>query len=265
MRLNIFSYSSRPRRLSIAHVAMALLAAVACGHPSQKGGGSKSDGSCVAGSELCACLAGNACDDGLVCGSGFCVRLLGTGGSGGSSGDDGAVVTGDGGSSGSTGSGGSGAGGSGNPGGNLVTNGDFSMGDMFWTEILNNGGNMNHSVQNGAWCVTVAMGQSVTLGWAADASSPLQLASGTGYKFSFRASASNPINGFNAKVGHAVDPFGTDFEQDNIQVGNGLQSFMYTFMPPNADDNTGIAFILSGPNNGTSDVCVDDVTLTLGN
>jgi hypothetical protein len=263
MSLDI-SYSSRRRRFSVAYVAAALLAALACGHPSQTGNGTKSDAACVAGTELCACLAGNACNDGLVCGSNLCVHLTGTTGAGGGGGDDdGGVATGDGGSSGSTGSGGSGAGGS--PGGNLVTNGDFSMGEMFWTEILNNGGDMHHSVQNGAWCVTIAMGQSVTLGWAADASSPLQLTSGTNYKFSFRASASNPINGFNAKVGHAVDPFGTDFEQDGIQVGNGLQSFMYGFMPPNADDNTGIAFILSGPNNGTSDVCVDDVTLTLGN
>jgi hypothetical protein len=63
-------------------------------------------------------------------------------------------------------------------------------------------------------------------------------------------------------VGHAVDPFTTDFQQDD-QIPNNLASFMHDFMPQNgADNQAGIAFIIQGPGNGTSDVCIDDVSLT---
>jgi hypothetical protein len=135
---------------------------------------------------------------------------------------------------------------------------------MNWNVIINNGGDVNHSVQNGALCATINANQSVTLGWSADSSSPLQLAQGTSYQFSYKASASTQLNQFTAKVGHAVQPYDTDFQQDE-QVGNNLAPYMHTFMANMPDDQTGIAFILTGPGNGTSNVCIDDVTLVVGN
>ena len=180
----------------------------------------------------------------------------GTGGSGGSGGslDDAAA----GGSGGVIGSGTGGSGGA--PGGtNLITNGDFSQGETSWKYILNNGGTDNHMIRNGQFCATIG-NQSVTIGWD-PMPAMLMLAAGTHYRFSYTASASNPVT-FNAKVGHAIDPFTTDFEMDNVPISTNLTSHNHDFTPGNPDDRTGIAFIIQGPGNGTSDVCIDDVSLT---
>jgi len=253
---------------SAARFAVCLLVgtlASACDHATQKTS-SRPDAGCTPGTELCSCLAGNACTGDLVCGSGLCVHLTGVttgaGGSGGGGGDDGGggvTTTGSGGS----GEGQGGGGGGTTPGSNLVTNGDFSNGEMFWNVIINNGGNADHSVQGGALCVTVSMNQSVTLGWAADAGSPLQLQSGSMYQLSYRAQASTMLGTFTAKVGHAVPDYATDFQMDE-QVGNGFSTFTHTFTTDHADDQTGIAFILQGAGQ-SSMVCVDDVTLTVAN
>ena len=237
---------------------LALLAAglaAACGHPSV--GGSKRDGGCTAGTELCACLPGNVCTGNLVCGSNLCVNIAS--GSGGSGMNDDAAAGG--GSGGTTGSGAGGSGGIPVTGANLITNGDFSQNDTFWKYILNGGNDNGHGVRNGMFCATVG-NQSVTIGWDPAPGPALMLSAGTRYRFSFKASASAGVSTFTAKVGHAVDPFTTDFQQDD-QVPNNLASFMHDFMPNNGDDNqTGIAFIIQGPGNGTSDVCIDDVSLT---
>jgi hypothetical protein len=200
----------------------------------------------------------------LVCGSGLCVRLTGVstgagGSGGGGGGNDGGGATGSGGS----GTGQGGAGGGGTPGTNLVANGDFSNGEMFWSVIINNGGNADHGVQNGALCVTVSMNQSVTLGWAADPGSPLQLQSGTTYQLSFRAQASTMLGTFTAKVGHAVPDYATDFQMDE-QVGTSFSTFTRMFTTDHADDQTGLAFILQGGGQ-SSMVCVDDVQLSAAN
>jgi len=253
---------------SAARFAVCLLFAgtlvAACDHATQKTN-ARTDAGCTPGTELCACLAGNACMGDLVCGSGLCVRLTGVatgvGGSGGGSGGDGGTATGSGGSG--SGGSGSGAGGGGTPGTNLVTNGDFSSGEMFWSVIINNGGNADHGVQNGALCVTVSTNQSVTLGWAADMASTLHLPSATSYQLSFRAQASTPLAKFTAKVGLAVDPFTADFEQDD-QVGTSFSTFTHRFTTDHADDQTGLAFILQGGGQ-SSMVCIDDVQLSGAN
>jgi len=240
------------RSILFPSIAVALLAT--CSHPTIKGGGDS--GTCTPGTELCACLAGGLCTGDLVCGSNLCVRIIGVGngGTGGSVGDDAAA-------SGTGGTGGSGQGGGGGTvtGTNLVTNGDFTQGQMFWKYILNGGGNDSHGVTNVMFCAAIG-NQSVTIGWDPSPGPALMLASGTHYRFSYKASASTALITFTSKVGHAVDPFGTDFQQD-VQVPTNLTSFMHDFTPNNPDDQTGIAFIIQGPNTGTSNVCIDDVSL----
>src|SRR4051812_9074421 len=124
----------RPTLFSLLFAVAA--AAVACSHPTIKGNGD--GGSCTPGTELCACLPGNACTGDLVCGSDICVRVgsgPGAGGAGGNAGDDAAA----GGSGGAIGSGTGGAGGA-TGGTNLITNGDFSQGETSWKYILNGAG-----------------------------------------------------------------------------------------------------------------------------
>jgi hypothetical protein len=197
--------------------------------------------------------------------------LPGTGGSSGngtggaSGGDGGQTGTGTGGAGtgvgGSNGGGGGATGTGGQTGGgtNLVTNGDFSNGETGWG-IPSMMGSVSHAVTNGAFCVTLSSAAaSVTVGYPAGATAPLQITGGTSYRFSYQASVSASNTTFEAKVGQTQMPYdatGSDWPTEPVSAT--LQPFTHTFMRSASDSSMGVAFNLMG---GPSTVCIDNVSL----
>ncbi len=170
----------------------------------------------------------------------------GTAGTTGAAGDSGGAGTT--GAAGSGNAGTTGAGGTGS-GTNLITNGDFSSGATNW-HTESGTGSVNGS---GAYCVSNP--GAALIGWESTPGSPLMLAMGRSYRFSYQASGSGTVT---AKVALAVAPYTTDFQGSN-GLNSSLQTFTHTFTSPNNDTNTGLAFTFS--NAGTGTVCIDNVTL----
>jgi hypothetical protein len=177
----------------------------------------------------------------------------GTGGSGGGSAGSGGGGPAGSGGGGPAGSGGdTGAGGS-VPAGNLVTNGDFSAGEVSW-HVENDTG---HSIDNGRYCVRNP-GTSTLIGWSTSGAN-VMLNGGTQYRMSYQASASSGNVTMHVKVGLAVQPYTSDYET-NETLNNSLQTFNHMFMPMNGtDQNMGIAFTFTGASNST--VCLDNVSI----
>jgi len=275
-------------------LASAGLAVASCSHPTGTGttgtggsNGSGGSGDCPVGSVGCPCI-GTTCDQGLACadlggGQTQCVTTAGTGGTpgtggsvatGGTQGTGGAIGTGGSpGTGGTPGTGGNGPGtggtsatggspgtGGGPSGPNLVVNGDFSQNDTNWG--VPNGSPTSKGVQSGQYCITLNnnSGQ-VLLGWGGTDVSA-NLAANVNYTFSFQASATTALSGFDTHVGSAVSvggsyPLDKDLGNDNIQ--NGLMTFTHTFTIATADPQAGVAFLFSA--SGTSTVCIDNVSL----
>ena len=201
-------------------------------------------------------------------GSGGVTPAGGTKGSGGAAGAAVATggVTGSGGSTpagGATGTGGAGDMGGASGGPNLITNGDFSMGDMMWSV---DNSSVTHQVTNGQFCLMVTnTSPSFHLGWPATSSQAISLAPGM-YRLSYKASSSGPLNvTIQPKVGLAVDPYTADFPTGNAvtdPVTATLQSFTHTFTTTATDKQAGLAFSIA-PNgtSGMTTVCFDDVAL----
>ena len=186
--------------------------------------------------------------------------------SGGATSSGGAAGRAAGGSTSSGGAGGAassgGASGGGASGENLVTNGDFSMGEMFWKVDLSS---ISHSVVDGAECLKFSGGAaSFFLGWPDPVSNALSLKGATTYKLSYRASSTGPLSvKVEAKVGKAVDPFTDDLPLVTDAVGTSLQTFTHTFTTTSNDAQAGVAFKVT-PGSMTSQmttVCFDDVIL----
>jgi hypothetical protein len=185
-----------------------------------------------------------------------------TGAGGGMSGTGGIAGTG-----GITGRGGS-AGTGGVPGPNLVTNGDFSDGDIHWVfKVLAGTNTIPHGVKDGAYCVTITAAQQAILGWPGSSSATAQLQGGRSYTFSYSISSSNiPAISVEAKVAHFVDPYTPDFLQVD-QAASGLQTVTHVFTPTATDGVAGIGFTIPDHTlsfSGTTEVCIDDVSLRAG-
>jgi hypothetical protein len=289
LRLSSVWRVSRIGRVVQALVAASLLAPLACDHSKIGGGGSGSAGHPEPGAG--GTIGGTAGTGGTGTGTGGTGGALGTGGDGagtagdsggpgaggttgsggdgagtagtsGAAGDSGgpgaagaagtagsgggpgtAGATGTGGSGGATGAGGSGT------GDNLIANGDFSAGSTNWHTEMGTG-----NVNNGAYCVG-SPGGTTLVGYDAPTGSPLSLASGTSYRFSFQAMGSGTVH---LKVGMAASPYGTIFQADHA-ISSSAQTFTDTFTPTSSD-SAGLAFTFV--NAGTSTVCIDNVTLT---
>jgi hypothetical protein len=231
---------------------------------------------CTLGEEGCGCRAERSCNPSLACYSDLCVAPNATGGFGaegsgsgtaGSSGSGG-TTQGEGGSDDTTGAGGegtAGAGGSGGdsggagPVGNLVENGDFGDGDTLWTFEP---ARASYSISNGALCVDIGAGESVSLGWPSNMSQAFALSSGQSYTFSYVASSSGPLGvSVTSKIGHAAPPYTTHFEQ-GVSVESTPQSYSHPFTVVEADDGAGLVFSISGAQGeGTTTVCFDDVSV----
>jgi hypothetical protein len=184
------------------------------------------------------------------------------GSAGGAGGSGGAAGHAAGGATSSGGAGGGASSGGGASGENLVTNGDFSMGEMFWKVDASS---ITHSVVDGAECLMFSGGAaSFFLGWPDPVANALSLKGGTTYKLTYRASSTGPLSvKVEAKVGKAVDPFTDDLPLVTDAVGTSLQTFTHTFTPTSNDTQAGVAFKVT-PGSTTSQmttVCFDDVVL----
>ena len=240
---------------------------------------------CALGEEACGCRADKTCNGALACLSDLCVdapgsagttNSSGTGGSGaGSSGsanqnEGGSANTSSSGgtaSSGSSGDGSSGEasnhenGGNGNdePVDNLIENGDFSDAETLWTIEP---AQATRSFADGALCLTIQAGESVTLGWPSDTSRAFELSGGQSYTFSYRASSSGPLAvSATAKLGHAVAPYTAHFEQP-ISIGSSLEGDSQAIDVEDDDDGAGVLFSVTGAQGeGATTVCFDDVSV----
>ncbi len=195
----------------------------------------------------------------------------GASGAGGDNGSGGTTTTGAGGSSGGTGSGGSsnGVGGASGTGGmtgvggqsggtNIVLNGDFSNGSGSWG-IPYMVGQVNQSVSNGQFCVTLGAASVATIGYPSGGTPPFQITGGTPYTFSYQASSTGNLT-VEAKVGDVNPPndaTGSDFM--NEPVNGSLQPFTHTFTRASTDNMMGVAFNVMG---GPGTFCVDNVSIT---
>jgi hypothetical protein len=166
---------------------------------------------------------------------------------------------------GATGTGGATPTGGASGGPNLITNGDFSMGDMMWSV---DNSSVGHQVTNGQFCLMVSNNTpSFHLGWPATASQAIKLAPGM-YRLSYKASSTGPLNvTVQPKVGLAVSPYTADFPTGDAvtdPVSTALQSFTHTFTTTMMDAQAGLAFsVAPGNNGGMTTVCFDDVALQL--
>ena len=146
---------------------------------------------------------------------------------------------------------------------NLITNGDFSMADMFWS--VDNSG-VTHQVTNGQYCLMLSgTSPSFHLGWPAMSSQAINLPAGM-YRLSYKASSTGPLNvTVQPKVGKAVDPYTADFPTGNAitdPVSATLQTFTHAFTTTAADSQAGLAFsVTPGSNGGMTTLCFADVAL----
>jgi hypothetical protein len=163
-------------------------------------------------------------------------------------------------------------------GANLVTNGDFSQGTALWsvrrwedfvapapTELA------PYDVVQGALCTTLHSGAIVIGGWpGGDRSlSPsfFALERGQRYRVSLRAWIKGPLQvALVFKVGHQDEPYDAALVAA-VPVTQLPHRFSIPFEPHADDDNAGVGFVANAVANpatpfGSSDLCIDDVTLT---
>jgi hypothetical protein len=144
--------------------------------------------------------------------------------------------------------------------GNLITNGDFSAGDLDWD--INDGADptLNYDVASGAMCVTLGIDESfIAIGWPLD---PLQalILDGAQYELSYQAWASSSDLEFTAKVGEAELPYDEHFEEV-VLLSASVRNYSHGFTPV-VDTPSGIVFLAQATFlNDIIEVCVDNVVL----
>jgi hypothetical protein len=206
---------------------------------------------------------------GMVSGAGGALSGVAGSSGPGNAGTNGSGTAGSAGINGTAGSAGPGTAGSngtagtnGNLGGNLITNGDFSMGQTDWG--ISTGTPSNPGVKNGAFCLTLSSTNgNVVLGWGSTSTS-VSLDTGVSYTLSYQASTSSALSTFQVHVGQVVSPYNVDYPANNDTPGAGLTTFTHNFTLTTADPQAGVAFVVA-TSAGSPTVCVDNVSLTAGN
>jgi len=152
----------------------------------------------------------------------------------------------------------------GGAGTNLITNGDFSMGQTDWAIVSGTG---TISTPTGQLCVSVASGQVAILGWPETPGAPnLPLTAGASYTLSYMAMAT-PAVIVDAKVGHTTSPYTADFETPtgSDAVTTSFTSFEHPFTAPTnpAETSAGVAFQIPQTGNAAAAemVCFEMVSL----
>jgi hypothetical protein len=146
---------------------------------------------------------------------------------------------------------------------NLITNGNFSMGQTGWAIV---GGTGTITTPAGQLCVAVASGQMAVLGWPEPTGTPgLALVDGASYTLSYSAMATPAVT-VDAKVGHTTTPFTADFETaaGSDAVTSSFTSFVHPFTAPtNPETSAGIAFMIPqmGMASNAEMVCFESVSL----
>lgn len=156
------------------------------------------------------------------------------------------------------------------PSPNRISNGDFSSGIAPWGAHVAGGASseppLEPRLDNGALCTTVKGGQEIIVGWpVAGTAESFALVAGAKYELSLRASVSGtlPVECI-MKVGHQVAPYTAAFAT-SLPLGPTLEPFSTAFTPDHPDDLAGLALECRGaPGPSVADVCIDDVSVTLG-
>jgi hypothetical protein len=161
---------------------------------------------------------------------------------------------------------------------NLITNGDFAQGTALWSvrrwEDFVAPAAMElapYDVVRGALCTTLRSGAIVIGGWPWDERSigpnSFALERGQRYRVSLRAWIKGPLQvGLTFKVGHQDEPYDAALVAA-VPVTQLAHRFSIAFEPHADDDHAGVAFVANALANpatpfGSSDLCIDDVTLT---
>jgi hypothetical protein len=145
------------------------------------------------------------------------------------------------------------------PGVNVVENGDFASGDLYWRVDDGAGTPITHSTDSGALCVTVSPTQPyVVLRWPMDSSMGVKLAQSV-YQLTYDAWSTHPEGVvFAAKIGAAVEPYAEHFVVE-VDLGNATEPYYHAFNP-NSSATTGVAFEVM-QNQLEAEVCIDNVSL----
>jgi hypothetical protein len=154
---------------------------------------------------------------------------------------------------------------------NLITNGDFSRGDLMWSVRSWRGfGDTSvaayYSVQAGALCTSLEPAQQVAGGWPWDdrrlSPSSFDLVRGKRYRLSLRAWSSGPeLVQLVVKVGHQKPPY-TPAMVAKVPMTAEPGLFDIDFVAVRDDTSAGFAFVAAGPSEGPlSEFCIDDVTV----
>jgi len=150
--------------------------------------------------------------------------------------------------------------------GNLVTNGDFSMGTSYWSVVAGAGTLTVNG--NSMGCVAVQPNGNATLGWP-EAPNPtgLALSGANSYTLTYTAFSMSGGNvPVDAKVGQTMQPYTADFETAMgaaDPVTATPTPFTHTFTPMYSDPSAGIAFMIPQTGNVTAatTVCFEKVSL----
>jgi hypothetical protein len=154
-------------------------------------------------------------------------------------------------------------------GGNLLTNGDFSSGDVLWSvRQLKASGDLSadagFAVREGALCGVVWSGEYVLGGWPFGdrrlSPNSFEIVRGARYRLSLRAWSPGPKPvDLVVKVGHQEAPFAASLVAV-VPVGATPERFDVEFVARGSDDNAGFAFIGACPLEvGRGELCLDDV------
>jgi hypothetical protein len=197
------------------------------------------------------------------------IAVNGSGGSGGVATGAGGNATGTGGNNGAGGGGGNGSGGS--PGAtNLIKNGDFSQGKLYWDLTYQAGEVAGQTYDAGEFCIfnlSSSLFLSFSLGYPPTPSDAFVIAPGASYTLSYRARFAAGVSGnvllpeVSAKIGHASAPYAelVTFTGDTVNVNGAYTTF--THQINSATGDTGAGLVFNGTLDYTTEICFDDVTL----
>jgi hypothetical protein len=144
--------------------------------------------------------------------------------------------------------------------GNLIRNGDFSMGTQYWGLTVASGGPPTLFTDTGEYCVfnmSSTSYMSFSLGFPVDPADAFVVDAGATYTLSYRANAVGATIG--VKIGHATDPYTPVYSATDTPYLAGYQTYTHFVSAPGGDTGAGLVF------NVTlvyySNVCFDDVRL----
>ncbi len=148
----------------------------------------------------------------------------------------------------------------GSPGGpNLVKNGDFSSGKLYWDLTLQAGDVGGYSYATGEYCVSnesASLYLSFSLGYPSSPSDSFAIEAGATYTFSYQVSGYGLIE---AKIGGAVSPYTAVTAFSDTAASSTLKTVTHVVAPTVSVAQAGLVF------NGTLDylqvVCFDNVSL----